>query len=290
MSGPTHVVLSNPTGFTPTLDRGTWVGCASQATSVEPIVEANPTDKAIVSVVKSSPPEELALRTKTLAEYFQDEAARLTWQQRDQLFSLLCEFHEAFALSDGERGETRMVELEIDTGGARPTSQAPRRAPFALRQEIARQLTKMQSQGVIRPSSSDWASPIVLVKKKDGTLRFCVDYRELNSTTKADLFPLPRIDDLLDLLGESKFFSTLDLASGYWQVRVHPDSVEKTAFVTHQGFRVMPFGLKNAPAVFQRLMQRVLRGLNLEYPSFLCTWMTFSSFPVRLRNISNTSN
>ena len=220
-----------------------------------------------MSIVKSSPPEEVAARMKTLAAYFQDEAARLTWQQRDQLFSLLCKFHEAFALSDGERGETGMVELEIDTSGARPTSQAPRRVPFALRQEIARQLTKMQSQGVIRPSSSDWASPIVLVKKKDGTLRFCVVYRELNSTTKSDLFPLPRIDDLLDLLGESKFFSTLDLASGYWQVRVHPDSVEKTALVTHQGlyeFRVMPFGLKNAPAVFQRLMQRVLRGPNPE--------------------------
>ncbi len=185
-----------------------------------------------------------------------------------------------------------MVQLEIDTSSARPTSQAPRRAPFALRQEIARQLTKMQSQGVIRPSSSDWASPIVLV---NGTLRFCVDYRELNSTTKADLFPLPRIDDLLDLLGESKFFSTLDLASGYWQVRVHPDSVEKTAFVTHQGlyeFRVMPFGLKNAPAVFQRLMQRVLRGLNPEDGApFVSVYLDdILIFPARLRNISNTSN
>ena len=125
----------------------------------------------------------------------------------------------------------------------------------------------MQNLGVVRPSSSPWASPIVLVKKKDGSLRFCIDYRELNSVTKADIFPLTRIDDLLDQLGESRFFSTLDLASGYWQVQVHPDSVEKTAFVTHQGlyeFQVMPFGLKNAPAVFQKLMQQVLRGLNPE--------------------------
>lgn len=114
---------------------------------------------------------------------------------------------------------------------------------------------------MIRPSSSPWASPIVLVKKKDGSLRFCIDYRELNSVTKADVFPLPRIDDLLDQLGESKFFSTLDLASGYWQVQVHPDTVEKTAFVTHQGLYEL---LKNAPAVFQRLMQQVLRGLNPE--------------------------
>ena len=101
--------------------------------------------------------------------------------------------------------------------------------------------------------------------KKDGSLCFCIDYRTLNSVTKSDPFPLPRIDDLLDQLGNAKYFSTLDLASGYWQVQLHPESRAKSAFVTHQGlyeFRVMPFGLKNAPAVFQRLMQKVLMGLN----------------------------
>ena len=104
-----------------------------------------------------------------------------------------------------------------------------------------------------------------MVRKKDGSHRFCVDYRYVNSVIKIDTFPLPRIDDLLDQLGQSRFFSTLDLASGYWQIRVHPDSREKTAFVTPQGlfeFRVMPFGLTNAPAVFQRLMHSVLMGLN----------------------------
>ena len=137
--------------------------------------------------------------------------------------------------------------------------------PFAVRQELARQLRDMQSGSIIEPSSSPWASPVVLVRKKDGSLRFCMDFRLLNSLTKPDVFPLPLMYDLLDQLQRSKYFSTLDLTSGYWQVQLHHDSREKTAFITHQGlyhFRVMPFGLKNAAAVFQRLMQRVLAGLN----------------------------
>ena len=108
----------------------------------------------------------------------------------------------------------------------------------------------MQEGGIIRPSQSEWASPVILVRKKNGSHRFYIDYRQLNSVTKPDRFPLPRIDDLLDQFAESKFFTTLDLASGYWQIRVHPKSREKTAFITPQGlyeFMMMPFGLTNAP-------------------------------------------
>ena len=163
-------------------------------------------------------------------------------------------------MHDDERGETDLMEFSIETGSASPKRQATRRIPFAARQEITSQLDKMQRNNVIKPSESPWASPVVLVRKRDGTLRFWIDYRALNSVTRPDLFPLPRINDLLDQLGKSKFFSTLDLKSGYWQIRVSADSQEKTAIITHQGlyqFRVMPFGVTNAPAVFQRLMQRV---------------------------------
>ncbi|KAG8176335.1 hypothetical protein JTE90_021972 [Oedothorax gibbosus] len=125
----------------------------------------------------------------------------------------------------------------------------------------------MQTNDIIEPSSSPWASPIVLVRKKDDTTRFCVDYRRLNDVTKKDSYPLPRIDETLDTLVGNHWFTTLDLKSGYWQVEIHPDDKEKTAFTAGQGlwqFKVMPFGLCNAPATFERLMETVLRGLSYE--------------------------
>ena len=118
--------------------------------------------------------------------------------------------------------------------------------------------------GQIEPSNSPWASPVVLVTKKDGSTNFCVDYRWLNSLTIKDVYPLLCIDDSLRLLGNQQWFSSMDLASGYWQVAMSTDAKWEAAFATHEGlfqFWVMPFGLCNAPATFERLMDRVLCGM-----------------------------
>ena len=150
----------------------------------------------------------------------------------------------------------------------------------------------MLQQGVVRPSNSPWSSPIVMVRKRNGSWRFCIDFRKVNSVTYKDAYPLPRIDATLDSLSGSIYFSTLDLQSGYWQVELEESSKEKTAFSTaggHYEFNVMPFGLTNAPATFQRLMECVLSGLNnTECLIYLDDIIVFSSsFAQHLQRLEN---
>ena len=137
----------------------------------------------------------------------------------------------------------------------------------------------MERNGGIEPSQSEWAAPIVKVKKKGGSLRICVDYRQLNSVTSMAAYPMPRIDELIDKLGKSKFITTLDLAHGYWQVPMSEDDRAKTAFTTPRGFyhfKVMPVGLCGAPATFQRMMDSVIRGLGSHVAVYLDDVVVFS--------------
>ena len=139
-----------------------------------------------------------------------------------------------------------------------------RRTPIGFQEEEDKLLEKMISSGVIEESASDWASPSVLVRKKDGSVRWCIDYRAVNTVTLKDAYPLPNITECLDTLSGSEFFSTLDMASGYWQIEVEENDKPKTAFLTKHGlfqFTRMPFGLCNSPSTFQRAVHHVFRGM-----------------------------
>ncbi|KAE9066016.1 hypothetical protein PF010_g27976 [Phytophthora fragariae] len=163
---------------------------------------------------------------------------------------------------------TLPVEHEIHTGNEPPIKVRPRRYAQSEHGVIDGEVKGMLKDGVIEKGDGAWGFPVVLVKKKDGSVRFCIDYRMLNAITKRDVYPLPRIDDTLDNLHGAKRYTSLDLHAGYWQVPVALKDRDKTAFVTRQGlfrFMRMPFGLANAPGTFQRMMDAVLRGL---------TWQT----------------
>ena len=172
-------------------------------------------------------------------------------------------YPEVFPRSDDPIGHTTSVDMSIDTGDAWPVNQRPYRIPLIKRRFVEQEIDRMLREGVIEPSSSPWASPITLAPKGD-SFRLCVDYRRLNALTKKDAYPLPLIQDIFDSLEGATIFSSLDLRSGYWQVPMREDSIEKTAIATHVGlfqFKRMPFGLANGPAVFQRLMNQILAPL-----------------------------
>jgi len=186
---------------------------------------------------------------------------------KDELSELVEEYQDIFSYSEYDLGSTDLVMHEINTADNHPFRQPLCPQPRARLPVIDGLLTDMQTQGIIEPCQSEWASNIVLVTKKDGSIRFCVDCRKLNLLTRKDVYPLPRIDTCLDTLSGAAWYSTFDLRSGFHQVKVNPRDVNKTTFTCHRDtfrFPRMPFGLCNAPATFQRLMDTVLMGLNFE--------------------------
>ena len=176
-----------------------------------------------------------------------------------QLQKLFKKFQKIFG-APGTLDAARVDPMEINTEG-QPVHQLPYKIPHKKRHLADEEIDKMLKMGIIRPSSSPWSSPILLVPKKDGSVRFCVDYRKVNSVTVKDRWPLPRVQDIFDQMGGASVFSTMDMRSGYWQVPLAPKDIQKTAFVCHRGmfeFVRVPFGLCNAPSHYQRVMTQVL--------------------------------
>ena len=186
---------------------------------------------------------------------------------RQQAVDLLLEYHDVFSLDDFEIGETEGRGHEIKLSDPEPFKERFRRIPPPLVDEVRDHIKQMLDAGVIAPSESPWSNAVVLVRKKDGGLRFCIDFRRLNAKTVKDSYALPRVDEVLDSLQGACYFSSLDLKSGFWQIPMAGDSRQKTAFtVGNLGFYEflrMPFGLTNAPATFQRAMERCLGDMNL---------------------------
>lgn len=225
-----------------------------------------------VSVVVDVPPEDsdelgCQVPSDALGENFQNlemlksSLDHLDVNKRKNVLNLIYSFSDLF---QDAPGRTNILNHDVDVGDASPVKQSPYRLNPVKLDLVSKEIEYMLKHDLIQPSVSPWSSPIVLVKKADGKFRMCVDYRKVNSNTKNDSFPLPRIDDCLDRIGSAKFITKLDLLKGYWQVPLSDRAREISAFVTPFGLyecKVMPFGMKNAACTFQRLMNRVICGL-----------------------------
>uniref|UniRef100_A0A3P9KG95 Gypsy retrotransposon integrase-like protein 1 n=1 Tax=Oryzias latipes TaxID=8090 RepID=A0A3P9KG95_ORYLA len=221
----------------------------------------HPTEKSLlVRAVKTE--EDLDSDLGALTHSTPPSLSHLPPEQTTQIMDL---FRETPSLFSAQPGRTILISHSIRLKDGRPIRQRPYRVPQKLVGRLNDEVRKMLELGVIEPSNSEWSSPVVIVPKKDDSLRICIDFRKLNAVSEFDAYPMPRIDDLLEKIGAANFITTLDLCKGYWQVPLSNTCRPYTAFKTPAGlfqFTVMPFGLHGAPATFQRLMDRVLQGCN----------------------------
>ncbi|KYO27325.1 hypothetical protein Y1Q_0021245 [Alligator mississippiensis] len=185
-------------------------------------------------------------------------ASQLSEDQREQAAELIRKLEDVFQETPGE---ARGVVHQIKTPPGQVIRESWRRIPQRLQSQIKTEIEMMLEKGIICRSHSDWRSPIVVVPNPDGKIHLCIDFQKVNAVAKFDAYPMPRVDELVENIGQARYISTLDLTKGYWQVLIAPEDQEKTAFATPWGlfqFRHMPFGLHGAAAMFQRLMDRVL--------------------------------
>ena len=225
---------------------------------VGPQVAAVSLDGTESSNVKTALPEHLRM-------VYDNSVEHLSPEECSQLADLLRNYQDVFAKNEFDLGTFSEIEHTIDVQGAKPVKQRMRRTPACFAGEEEAHLDKMLKAGVIQESTSEWASAPVLIRKRDGTVRWCIDYRALNEVTVKDNFPLPLVDDCLDTLSGSVWFSKLDANSAYWQVKIKGEDRKKTAFITKYGLFEhvrMGFGLCNGPATCARVVNLVLRSLN----------------------------
>ena len=263
VNGVIPVEVYNPWDEPIQLFKNTTLGLVNPLQEVTDIQFAT-TEKMLSKVIrtnKSTPVEPLPEELQALVEEAGEE---VNDSVKNDFAALLADIRDLFVLKGQKLGQTNVVKHDIVTSGA-PIKSQFRRVPWGVKEEAMKEEQRMKDMGVIEPSESPWAAPVVMVRKKDGCLRYCIDYRKLNEVTKKDSYPLPNIQDCLDSLDGAKYFSSMDLCSGYWQVQLTDDAKDKTSFYGVGGglwrFTVMPFGLCNAPATFERLMERVLRQL-----------------------------
>ena len=223
--------------------------CAAKAESVE--------SKQVLSISSTASDDRLTLpeAIKPTVEQCRDH---LSAEQIEKLYNLLISNQSVFSMTKFDLGLTNMVQHTINTQGSKPLKLPPRRVPLALRKEVEEEIQKMLDADIIQPSCSPWSTNMVVVRKPDSTIRFCLDYRALNDVTVKNSYMLPRVDDSLDALRGNIWLSTVDLSSGYYQVGMNPSHAQKTAFTTPKGlfeFKRMPMGLSNACATFERLTE-----------------------------------
>ena len=251
-TGDIKVLVANVANFEQCIPAGVTVGTCEEVETAQ-----------VAPGIGQQEEQDVARVPEHLLDLLKRSATCLDKTQVTQLESLLCNYADVFSTGDGDLGRTGLVKHRIDTGGHPPIKHAPRRIAPARRKEMEAAVGELVEQGLVEKSSSPWSSAIVLVKKKDGSTRCCVDYPALNEVMVKDSYPLPRVDDTDALVG-AQWFSTLDMKSGYHQVEMAEEDKAKTAFSFGQGlwqFKVMAFGLCNAPASFERLMEQVLKGL-----------------------------